>query len=489
MTRGWALAACALAACADSAPPPDTAARPSHAGLRALPVDPAAQARAALCDDALRRAQRFREAVSPGSAFAESAPPQSEIDAGLWSSGALYAAGARLFALTWTRALGFGGRDAPTIRRVHRGRRGGPDATRCATCHWRGGPAGAGDAADDAYLDGDGDAPASGLARNPRPLHGAGLLEAVARALSADLQRQRDEAARAARAQGRDVRVSLRAQGISFGDLTARPDGALDLGAVRGVDGDLVVRPFGWKGSFASLRDVVEDELLTHHGIESSRLAATATADRVGPWGGADPDGDGVRDEAREGQVTALTLFVAMQETPQVEAPPADRDRWLYDDGERRFGALGCAACHTPSLRLARAEYVLPSRDGGAALRVDLARDGAEPRIEGPSPDGGYRVWAYSDLRRHDMGDGLAEAHADRGAPAREFVTPPLWGLARSRPYLHDGRAPTVEDAILLHGGEAAAARDAYAALDEPARSAVRVFLAGFTRARRMIAP
>ena len=71
---------------------------------------------------------------------------------------------------------------------------------------------------------------------------------------------------------------------------------------------------------------------------------------------------------------------------------------------------------------------------------------------------------------------------------ADTFITPPLWGLARSRPYLHDGRAPTIEDAILLHGGEAQRVRDAYAGLDENDRGALRVFLISLNRARRFTA-
>jgi CxxC motif-containing protein (DUF1111 family) len=87
------------------------------------------------------------------------------------------------------------------------------------------------------------------------------------------------------------------------------------------------------------------------------------------------------------------------------------------------------------------------------------------------------------------MGPDLAEARPDRGVPGQLFVTRPLWGVARSRPYLHDAHAPTLEDAILLHGGEAQASRDAYAAMTDPERAAIRVLLTSLTRARRMIVP
>jgi CxxC motif-containing protein (DUF1111 family) len=68
-------------------------------------------------------------------------------------------------------------------------------------------------------------------------------------------------------------------------------------------------------------------------------------------------------------------------------------------------------------------------------------------------------------------------------------LTRPLWGLAETAPYLHDGRAPTVHDAIVLHGGEAAAARDAYLALDERGRASVRVFLLSLSRQPKLFVP
>ena len=61
--------------------------------------------------------------------------------------------------------------------------------------------------------------------------------------------------------------------------------------------------------------------------------------------------------------------------------------------------------------------------------------------------------------------------------------------LAETAPYLHDGRAPTVHEAIVLHGGEARNARDAYLALDEPARASVRVFLASLSREPKPFVP
>ena len=95
----------------------------------------------------------------------------------------------------------------------------------------------------------------------------------------------------------------------------------------------------------------------------------------------------------------------------------------------------------------------------------------------------------FSDLKRHDMGAALATPAPQGAIPARVFLTRPLWGLAETAPYLHDGRAPTVHDAIVLHGGEAAKARDAYLALDEHARASVRVFLTSLSREPKLFVP
>lgn len=447
------------------------------------------QALSMLERDAWRREQRFLEAVSPGHLFRSTRVPQVEIEAGSWSPGELYQLGAQLFDVTFTKEAGFGARDLPPLGRFHTGRRGGPDARRCATCHWRGGPAGAGDGADNAYLDGDGDAQSSALARNPISLAGAGILEILAAEMSTELAEQRAALLQKAAATGVGARAELVAKGVSFGTLEGRPDGSVDTSDVEGIDADLVVRPFGWKGSFAGIRDAVEDSLLVHHGMQSTHLVDTAPPERVGPFGKPDPDGDGVTSEIEEGQVTALTLFVAMQEVPQITPPQGVDMVVLWAEGRARFDALGCAGCHVASLPLKSTRYVLPSRDGGPAVVVDLAKDGGEPRLEEQADGGGYRVFLFSDLKRHDVGPQLMETRADRGVAREQFLTPPLWGVARSRPYMHDARAPTLEDAILLHAGDAQEARDAYAALGELERAPVRVFLTSLTRARRMVAP
>lgn len=117
--------------------------------------------------------------------------------------------------------------------------------------------------------------------------------------------------------------------------------------------------------------------------------------------------------------------------------------------GEALFLQSGCAVCHTPALRT------------------------------GPNPVAALdrkTVNLYSDLLLHDMGtlnDGIAQADAG----AREMKTPPLWGLRASAPYLHDGRATTVDAAIRAHDGEGAASRERYVRLPNALRQQLLAFL------------
>jgi hypothetical protein len=154
---------------------------------------------------------------------------------------------------------------------------------------------------------------------------------------------------------------------------------------------------------------------------------------------------------------------------------------------------IGWAGCLVPTLELydSKLDARQPAPPDRPPFIVDVAKDGDGPKIE-PKYAGShttYLVHLFSDLKRHDMGDGLATPDAQGLIPARVFLTRPLWGLAETAPYLHDGRAPTIDDAIVLHGGEATAARDAYLALDDTARASVRVFLASLSSEPKLFVP
>jgi CxxC motif-containing protein (DUF1111 family) len=139
---------------------------------------------------------------------------------------------------------------------------------------------------------------------------------------------------------------------------------------------------------------------------------------------------------------------------------------------------------------------VLRATDASVDYRLDLAEVGQDPRPQRVdfSPDpmntipAGTPIYAFTDLQRHDMGPELADPRPEilpdgAGEVAGNlWLTRSLWGLADTAPYLHDGRAATVEEAILAHGGESAPSREAYIALAGVDQAALRVFLASLTR-------
>lgn len=132
--------------------------------------------------------------------------------------------------------------------------------------------------------------------------------------------------------------------------------------------------------------------------------------------------------------VTDFTRFLAAPPRPRLTAGPR-RD---MKKGEELFERVGCATCHVPSMQTAPSD--IPALDR-------------------------QTVFLYSDLLVHDMGPELADVCLGLAEPS-EFRTELLMGLRFRQRFLHDGRAATLRDAIEQHGGEAAAAREAFEALD-----------------------
>ena len=102
------------------------------------------------------------------------------------------------------------------------------------------------------------------------------------------------------------------------------------------------------------------------------------------------------------------------------------------------------------------------------------------------SPDANLRnqkIWPYTDLLLHDMGDGLADNRPEGLADGREWRTPPLWGIGLTKTvsghtfFLHDGRARNILEAILWHGGEAKTSRDNFAKLSKQDRERLIAFV------------
>jgi CxxC motif-containing protein (DUF1111 family) len=193
--------------------------------------------------------------------------------------------------------------------------------------------------------------------------------------------------------------------------------------------------------------------------------------------------------------LTTLVGYLGQLEAPIVRPPRDPGMLDLFAAGRADFETIGCTGCHVPSLELSNPMLDARLEPGvtpkGPVLMVNVAKDGDGPKIEPMKAGEGtpYLVHLFSDLKRHDMGASLASPAARGTIPARVFLTRPLWGLADTAPYLHDGRAPTVHDAIVHHDGEAAAARDRYLALDASGRAGIRVFLTSLSRAPKLFVP
>jgi len=449
---------------------------------------------------------RVLDARDPGELVEHATLTEAALDGRKLGVDALFVVGDELFGYLFRPENGWGSGAAdrraidytPRLRRIHRGLAGGPDAFGCFSCHSKGGPDGAGTQSQNAFLRGDGEGTASADQRNAPHLLGLGPIACLAREMSGQLQAEAASARERAKVEGRRVEQALATKGVNFGRIAADPDGTIDYGAVEGVDPDLTIRPFGWKGHQATLRDMAEESLHLHQGLVSNRIQFAVRDGTLdpgpygkGPW--YDVDEDGVSLEIDAGMLTTVVAYLAQLEVPVIRPPsdPGLLDAWAA--GRARFDEIGCAGCHVPTLELddPKLDARQPAEPDHAAFIVDVAKDGDGPRIE-PKYGGyvtSYLVHLFSDLKRHDLGDALATRAPQGAIPARVFLTRPLWGLAETAPYLHDGRAPTVHDAIVLHGGEATAARDAYLALDEPGRASVRVFLTSLSREPKLFVP
>jgi mono/diheme cytochrome c family protein len=458
--------------------------------LRGLEAPSASeQAQRSIRDRLQRREQLFREVFSPGSHWQSLRLEQLPIDRRRVSLPRLIDVGRELFRSDFTVEQGLGNglaargsklagpRPAPNLRHVQQGEFGGPDATRCAACHHVGGLGGGGGKIDTVFILGDGERPDSALHRNPKALLGAGLLQALADEMSREL-RAKVSAADHDLSAGQSI--ALISKGVSFGQVRKRSDGSLDLTGIHGVSPDLLVRPFGWKGSTATLRQMVVESLQQHLGIQADELVHSQAAGRMSFLGDGpadDPDADGVVHEATDGMVTALTTFLAALPPPMEEVPEVPTFSLRAARGFTVFTQIGCASCHVPTMTLEEPVLALgPSWQ--QRPRVDLSPLLVTTR----KPKEPLTVRLYSDLRRHNLGEALADPRSYRGIPKEEWLTPPLWGVASSGPYLHDGRAPTVDVAIQAHGGEAATAATAYAGLSTEDAGALRVFLQTLTR-------
>ncbi len=225
------------------------------------------------------------------------------------------------------------------------------------------------------------------------------------------------------------------------------------------------VSRFGRKAQTASLEGFIRGPLFNHLGITTAPLTdaersqlpvdsaaqATLKAIEQRPFEGkdsphmqaaapAEPNHDD--DAAVDPELSSSDLFDIVSFSMLLAAPKFETPTVQSNQGRLLFHEANCSVCHLP-------------------------------RLNGPRG----AIPAYTDLLLHDMGVGLADGIEQLLATGSEFRTQPLWGVSAVGPYLHDGRAETLEAAILAHGGEALAARNAFAAFTDQQRDDVIEFL------------
>lgn len=312
------------------------------------------------------------------------------------------------------------------------------------------------DTDDPPELEFDGVADFNGRFANPPFLFGGGGVELLGKEMTADLQDLLDQA----QAAPAGTVVSLDTHGVNFGSITSLGGGNVELN-VEGIgfvdnsahapEDVLVVRPFGRKGENFSMRDFDRGAMQFHFGIQPTEVVGDGT----------DVDGDGVVDEVIVGEMTALHIFDVSNPRPFMN--PLDG---AARDGFRKFRQIGCGDCHIPRIDTRGRKVPLAHPEdqtdpsANVYLEVDLVQVGFRR-----APGAGVMVPLFADLKRHKMGPRLAESFAGGEIANDEFTTARLWGVADTAPYLHDGRATTLREAIEFHGGEAQAARDAFLAL------------------------
>ena len=409
--------------------------------------------------------------------------------------------GRKLFKAKFTTADGAGRPNAtqaivPTKRKIGVNpafsRLSGPDSSSCFSCHNEPVSGGSGDFVADVFVSEgfesaafDSTDPSFSSERHTTSLMGAGLVELLAREMTADLRAERDEAVKKARAAHEDVRADMVSKGVHFGAILAQPDGIVDFSALDGVDADLTVRPFSRKGVFTSLRQFTINALNVHHGMEA--------VERFGVrWTGShDFGGGGVPDAVTEGDVSALVAFQATLPPPTVKPDLPDEWRVAAALGEKRFDALGCASCHRATLPLKSLVFTDPApydtagtlRAGEVAkgITIDLSKQPFAKRLK-KNDKGEWLIPLYSDLKRHLIVDAQNdklgnELQAQRFVERDVFLTPRLWGVGSTAPYGHRGDFRMLDEIISAHGGDAAFARAAYLDLPQEERDQVIAFL------------
>lgn len=210
---------------------------------------------------------------------------------------------------------------------------------------------------------------------------------------------------------------------------------------------------FGWKAEHPTIRQFAAAALAEDIGITSPVYPEPNCTTVYTAFERCAAAGDRPAPEAGDAILNALEAYLSLLAVP---APRFDGDPEAMA-GRAIFRQIGCDGCHVPELE---------SRPNSNFLRLS-----SQP------------IGLYSDLLLHDMGEGLEDQRGGRPVGNREWRTAPLWGIGLAETvngnaaFLHDGRARTLEEAILWHGGEADRTRAAYEGLLAGQRRQLIAFL------------
>ena len=346
-------------------------------------------------------------------------------------------------------------------------------ADSCAACHGRPrGSAGFG-----------GDVATRPESRDAPHLFGLGLKEMLADEMTTVLRAIRTDAVGWAVRSGREIRRPLVAKGVHFGHIVGRPDGTADTSRVSGVDPDLRIRPFFAHGGTISIREFVVGALNAEMGLQvaDSDLAFAAAGARVVTPAGMALDGSADTIEAPPpgaGELDpAVVDYLEFYLLNYFKAATGEQDAQT-ERGRQLLAKTGCTSCHVPDLVIARdrrvadVETVFDPVNGhfnrlfatAYPLFTEVNDGTGHPSLKQPRQRTFVVRNIFTDFKRHDLGPQFHEREYD-GSIQSEHLTMALWGVGSTPPYGHDGRSVTLIDVILRHGGEAQAARDAFAAL------------------------
>jgi CxxC motif-containing protein (DUF1111 family) len=228
---------------------------------------------------------------------------------------------------------------------------------------------------------------------------------------------------------------------------------------------------FGWKAGKASMRHQASEALLLDLSITTSAFAQKSCQQTPGDGCRADDDDTDVSDDELERLVQYLQLVGVPAQRKYRSgypegirvSPEHDVDPEAIAEGTDLFDSIGCAACHRRTMKTGDTHPMAEMR--------------------------GQTIHPYTDLLLHEMGEDLADSLAQGSATGGMWRTPPLWGIGTLKyaqgddgipgevRYLHDGRAHSLQEAILWHGGEATQSRENYEELSAGQRGALEAFL------------